>query len=676
MGFSAPWFLTGLAAIALPIYIHLLRQHHAEPLRFSSLMFFEKRVQSSVRRRRLQHWLLFALRAALIGTLALSFADPFIRGPAGSADASARVVVLAVDHSFSMRAEGRLERAKREAMSLAASLPPGSRMQVISLGSGVKVLTQPVADLGEIHSAIASIEASDSRAAYAELAQALKALAPALKAHIEVHLFSDMQRSGLPASFADLTLPEGVRLIAHPVSSGRTPNWTVETVDSPHRIYDPAKVRIQATIAGFGAPPAKRRVSLVVGGKTLETREVDVPASGRAPVEFTRIELPHGFSKAEVRLEPGDALPDDDRFLFSLERVEPQRILFVHEPERTRALLYVRAALEAASGPAFTIDAVPTGQTSGITLDRYSLVILSDTGALPGPFLEALKNRVRLGGGLFVAAGSAMASRSQAPVLGVPCRGIEYAAREGERYLSAGFVDSTHPVLRNANQFQGVKFFETVRFEPGSGRVLARLSNQSPLLIEGKLGAGNVLLFASTLDNLANDFPLHAAFVPFVEQTALYLAGLQDSPASHVVDSYYELRAAAEPAASVEVLDPFSKRILSLGESAAARSIQLIAQGYYQVRRANGRNDLVAVNADRRESDLETLPADAISLWQNTGAGEPVSSGAPATARKSLWRYFLAAALAILLVESALSTRYLGDLGEQRVRFPAGRRAA
>ena len=42
MGFLAPWFLLGLAAIGLPVYIHLLRRHVTKPLPFSSLMFFER----------------------------------------------------------------------------------------------------------------------------------------------------------------------------------------------------------------------------------------------------------------------------------------------------------------------------------------------------------------------------------------------------------------------------------------------------------------------------------------------------------------------------------------------------------------------------------------------------------------------------------------------------------
>ena len=38
MGFLAPWFLAGLAAVGLPVYIHLLRRHTTTPKPVSSLM--------------------------------------------------------------------------------------------------------------------------------------------------------------------------------------------------------------------------------------------------------------------------------------------------------------------------------------------------------------------------------------------------------------------------------------------------------------------------------------------------------------------------------------------------------------------------------------------------------------------------------------------------------------
>ena len=64
MGFFAPWFLAGLAAVGLPVYIHLLRRQTTTPRPVSSLMFFERGIQSSTRHRRLRYLLLFTLQGA------------------------------------------------------------------------------------------------------------------------------------------------------------------------------------------------------------------------------------------------------------------------------------------------------------------------------------------------------------------------------------------------------------------------------------------------------------------------------------------------------------------------------------------------------------------------------------------------------------------------------------
>ena len=71
MGFLSPWFLGGLLAVGLPIWLHLLKRHKTDPKLFPSLMFFEYREVSSMKHRRLEHLLLFALRTAMLILLAL-----------------------------------------------------------------------------------------------------------------------------------------------------------------------------------------------------------------------------------------------------------------------------------------------------------------------------------------------------------------------------------------------------------------------------------------------------------------------------------------------------------------------------------------------------------------------------------------------------------------------------
>src|SRR6516225_1056293 len=107
MGLFSPWFLAGAVAVGLPIYLHLLRRHRANPRPFTSLMFFERRTQSSIKHRRLRYLLLLSLRLALLLLLALAFANPFIKRQAASA-AGDKLLLLAIDNSFSMRAGSRL----------------------------------------------------------------------------------------------------------------------------------------------------------------------------------------------------------------------------------------------------------------------------------------------------------------------------------------------------------------------------------------------------------------------------------------------------------------------------------------------------------------------------------------------------------------------------------------
>lgn len=659
MGFLAPWFLAGVVAVGLPIYVHLLRQHESPKLPFSSLMFFERHVQSSIKYRRLRYLLLFALRTALLLLLVLAFADPFVKSKAGAVIGGRKLVVLAIDNSFSMRAEDRLARAKREAAALLATWTPENQGVVLAFGSSVQLMTQPVADVAALRGAVQAITQGDSRSSFAELSRGLRSVAQAAQLPVEVHLFSDMQKTSAPASFADLQLPANAQFIVHSVATASEPNWAVESVAAPRRVQDPKKARVQATIAGFGTPAAERRVSLVVNGRVVESKAVTVPLNGRATAEFLTLEVPYGLTRCEVRIDSADKLAADNQFFFSVDRSDPRRLLVVHESRHQRALTYLRAAVEASAEAAFQVEALGAEQTANVKPSNYAAVIVSDVGSLPAPFVEALKTYVKGGGGVLIAVGSSAGLRPRVPVFDEAIADASHTAPGGQRFQAASGVDAGHPALQRTNKLENVRFYQTVRIEPGSARVLARLDDLTPLLLEKKIGEGRVMVFASTFDNISNDFPLHAAFVPFVEQTASYLAGQGARPPAYQVDSYIELRTAKEQGIAVEALDPDGARALSLAEAATAASLQLNRQGYYSIRAASGRQELAAVNADRRESDLEVLPAETTALWQNTGQG-PLSPGqAGEAAPFRLWWYVILGAILVAVVETLVGSRYL-----------------
>ena len=664
MGFLAPWFLAGFAALAIPIYVHLLRRHTTTPHPFSSLMFFERRTQSSIRHRRLRYLLLFSLRTLLFLLLVLAFANPFINRTAAKMS-SEKLLLLVIDNSFSMRAGTRLADARREALSVVASRRPTDKAQVMALGSQVQVLTQPSVDPGSLRAAIESLQPGDSRANYGELSRAVRSLADSVQTPIELHFFGDMQKSSMPPNFSELALPVNASLVLHPIVKESVANWTVESVNAPGQVWDPKKARVQAVIAGFGTPAATRTVSLVVNGKTAATKPVAVPANGRATVEFQSLDVPYGFTRCEVRIDSADAFPADDVSLFAVERSDPRRALFVSEAGDSRSPLYFRSALGSAAESAFALDVVSAGQAANAPLSKYAFVVLSDLISVPTSLENALTKYAQSGGSVWIVAGTSAAHNAHVPVFGGTILESRDYSRTSDRYLNVADADPTHPSVEKADRWSGVKFYFAVRVDPGNARVIARLADQTPLLLEKKVGEGNVLLFTSGLDNLTNDFPLRPAFVPFVEQTALYLAGIQRRSGSRLVDSFLELRSSKEQSVGVEVIDPDGHRPLSLKESTSAQTYQLSRAGFYELQLANGRHDVVGVNPDRRESNLEVIPDDVLALWRgNSGAGAQQAaaggSGQEQTQPYRLWWYIMLLVLAAALAESLLANRYLG----------------
>ena len=679
MGFLAPWFLAGLLALGVPVFVHLLRRHVTTPRPVSSLMFFERGTQSSTRHRRLRYLLLFALRSALVLLVVLAFADPFVKRAA--ADANSRLLLIVLDNSFSMRAGTRFADAKQQALAALAAKGPGQRAQIVALGGQLDVRTQPITDGSQLRSALDSIQPGDGHASFGELGRAIRAMAETERGPIELHLFSDMQRSAMPGNFADMVLPNNVKLVLEPVAKGTTPpNWTVESVDAPATLSDPKdpkRSRVQAVVAGFGTPAATKTVSLVVNGKSIATRKVDVPANGRGTVEFAPLDVAYGFNRCEVRIDGGDAFPADDASVFAVRRSDPERVLFVHAASDARSALYFGSALSAATQGSFVLQSVAAEQATDLDPSKFAFVVLSDAVTLPSIFEHSLEQYVAKGGSVLIALGTSAAHHARIPLWGSEVKDTRDYTRAGAP-ANVSRVDFSYLALAQKQPgsdnggWADVKIFYAVLADPGSSRVGIQLTDGTPLLLDKQVGEGHVVLFASGLENLTNDLPLHPVFVAFVDRTARYLSGTERLSGSKLVDSFVQLRSAAEPVgavASVEILDPDGKRPLSLTEARTVESFRLQRAGFYQIRFADGRDAVIGVNPDRRESDLAPLADDVQRLWSGSSEGAAqATAGATVEVKNrsvSLWWYVMLLALVVALAEAALASGYMGTQREE-----------
>ena len=654
MGLLAPWFLAGIAAVGLPLWLHLLRQYKRTPQPFSSVMFFERRVQSSVKHRRLRYLALLALRIALLVLLALAFANPFVYRK-GALASRHRLNVIAIDRSFSMRYGNRIEEAKTEAHRLVAGLGGSGAAQVVAFDSRVENLSQPETDPGVLNTAIDTVQANDSANSFGELTRALRLLEQTTGMDLAVSLISDMQQTSMPVNFRDLQLGPHTALQIYKVGNGGA-NWAVTSVSTSARIYDVKRTQLTSTIAGFGTQAAQRDVSLVLDGHVLASKQVNVPANGRASVEFFGFDVPYGMHRGEIRISPHDDLPNDDTFPFSVERSDPRAVLFLYNGGRTKDAFYYKAAMESAGDSGLTVEAEPAEMAGNRDFSKYAFVVVNDVASPGEKLARALCAYISKGGAALVAAGPNTALEGRIPL-------SSDRVSEGHATQGVGFVDSQFPALVGAGRFENVQFSASARFLPkASARVIAKFADGSPLLADEAMGEGRILIFASSLDNSTNDFPLHASFVPFVVQTAHYLAGSEDMPSSVVAETPIALRRTRKGGTATDVIGPDGKHELSLNDAANVLSFELKHDGFYEVQRADGHRSLIAVHADRRESDLKPAADENLLLWRNTGAtGTPAQGSAVERQIQpwSLWRYVMAMVLAAALMESIFASRYL-----------------
>lgn len=661
-----------MTALGLPVFIHLLQQYRQTPVKFSSLMFFERRTQSSVKHRRLKYLLLFALRCLFIFLLALAFSRPFINSSALASGNSSRTIVLALDNSLSMRRGGAFAKAKEQALAEIAKMGKADRAQIVTFGGPARLVTDMTSDQPALRAAVAALEPGDDTSSYAEIARVLRSTSEGYKTNVEAHLYTDMQKSSLPASFADLRLNDGTKLNLHDVGEGLIPNWTIEAVDAPSRVFDTKKVRTLATVASFGGDAATRTVSLIANGKTIESKPVKIPPGGRAVAEFLTLDVPYGLTKCEIRIDGADKFPQDDHWFFSVERSDPKPALFLHSANDTASTLYVKTALESATDAAFTLDSRTPDQAAGADLSKVAFVILSDPGPLPRSLEDSLTKFVEGGGSVLIALGRYATPGRNVPVAGFPVTQL-HTITGNEPVQTVARIDSSYPAFsisssRGTANWDSVQIFQYVKLqtpaESPETRIAARLANGLPLLVDRKVGQGHAIVFASAFDNIANNLPLQPIWLPFLEQLTHEMGGVGSGRGAYRVGSFVELRSARERAVPIEIIGPDGKRALTLSESAKVTNFQFPSEGFFEIHRANGRQELAAVNADRRESDFTVLPAETAELWKNTGVASSSPGGTAASlntreVKSELWWWVLALLAMLAVAESILGNRHL-----------------
>lgn len=680
MAFLAPLFLVALAAIGIPIAVHLTHRQRKEPVAFPSLMFLGKVEFRTTKRQRLRHPLLFALRTLAIVLLIAAFARPFVSsGNAATAGAGGgRDVVVLLDRSYSMRAGDRWARARAEAADVVAGLGPDDRATLVAFDARAAALAGPTADKGALRAALDAVRPGDAAARWAPAASlARSTLARAERPRREVVVVSDLQRGGW-APDESMRLPAGAAVRVMDVG-GAAEGVAVTGIDFQRATRD-GRIEVTATarLANRGADTARDvPVTLALEGREAARATARVAPSAVASVALGPFALPSAVVRGVVTTGDGAAGTGATRH-FTLERGRPLRVLLASEadaaPGRT---LYLRRALGVAGEPAVALEVV-RGEVTMERLLAHDVVVLDDARPPRGQMARRLADWVAAGGGLLVTAGDrARAADWEGDLAGVRAATIgDVVDRMGDRGGRLGALDRTHPVLEpfaapRSGNFSAPRFFRYRALAPAEGAAtVARWDDGSPALVERRVGEGRVLFWGSTFDNLWNDLPLQPVFPPLVRQLVQHAAGWEAERPWHVVGDAFDaapLARGADTASAAELvaLAPSGRQVRLAGPTP---TLALDEAGAWEVRRfgARGAPDRVlAVNVDAAELETGRIPVAEVTAVLSPGGGAAAGADVPEAtltpaereSRQSLWWFLLLGAAAAFAAEAVLANR-------------------
>jgi hypothetical protein len=674
MSFLNPLFLLGFAAVAVPLVVHLVRRTRAQRVEFPSLMFVRRIPQRTIRRRRMQNWLLFALRCLAFTLLVFAFVRPFFGSGQADTNRGQRANVILFDNSFSLRYGNRFEQAKQRARAVIDETRGNEPTALVAFGQGYEAQSKFTTDIGQLRAALDSLKPGSDATDYVQALRGAEGLfKETAAADKRIVLISDFQAAGRNEAEASYRLPSGIKLAPIDVGEQNSPNLAITDVVLRPMTYQ-AKYddRLTARIANFSDEEKTGvRVEFQLNDHTEGVREIKVGPRDAATVEFTGFNLNEGVNRGVIVIG-GDNFAFDNRYNFTLRRAEQMKALAIETATRGRGeSFYLRNALTTGENLPFNLEVKTVGSVNPADLGAYRVIILNDA-PVNQALAQALVKFVDGGGGLIVSTGphTEPAAFNQVFQNFAPAKLEEIVRLTGGRgvdYVVMSEIKTDHPifeVFKSSGRLATARVFGYLRATANAGAgVIARFEDGSPALIEATRGGGKLLLFTSTLDASWNDLPLTPIYLPLVRQMARHLGEREERPWNLVGETFTASPAKDGTPPAVDA--PDGGRITDRKQTSAGELIVAAREpGFYRLRYA-GNSDFAAVNLDSKESDFTRLDVEAF-VGSVTGAGPKAAEQAATKERLSdeeiesrqrMWQLSLIAALLLFITEAVLARR-------------------
>ncbi len=714
MTFGAVGFLFAALAAVIPVILHMISRQRAKEVPFSTLRFLKISVEKTRRRRRIQDVLLMLLRMAVLVLIAFGLAKPTLTSLGSLLGSGAHLAVaIVLDNSGSMgmvdHGQPRFDTAVAAAMQILDELGEGDRVALYLTG-GQQYPEEGKLDRSheKVRQILTECKVSYERADLAEqIEQARRLLVRTDAPNKQIFVISDFQSLSLQglAAGKEPAPAESPEEAERRKKAREIPIIVVDCNRDPKPNVALTGVGLQTIVPVAGVPiygtaellnaspvPQQRHVELYIDGvKQSTSPAIDIPPLEKHTYDFQFTFARGGLHQGEVRLTGDDGCPLDDRRFFTMEVDQGIPVAVVkaerHEIHFLDDTFYLDNALAAAGG-GIRATSLTADQLATEPLTNYTAIFCVNVPAFPSDLVERLHTYVTGGGDLVWVCGdnvdpeayNQMNELAQGQLLPAPLLDVRVPLPgEGRDSWYVGSLEKEHRALslltEPASLYQSILVYKHVRIDADSepsARVLARLDDGEPLLVQREVGRGTVSMLGTSMHVGWTNLPLRPIFLPLIARFTFELAGAEQQRFQALAGAPLVVPFEGQmPPQTVEVVPPSGSIIRLDVKTDQANPAQEFRYtdthqiGIYLVRPlgGSGRKQIAfSVNMDPEEANPEKVSRDwleeqlkptPVIFAENpddlSSTFEWLREGT------SLWELFLAGVLLCLVFETFIS---------------------
>ncbi len=671
MQFLYPAFLFGLAALAIPIIIHLFHFRRFKKVYFTNVKFLKEVKEETSARSRIKNLLILIARCLALACLVFAFAQPFIPHKGAAVKTGQKAVSLFVDNSFSMSSLSQdvplIEKAKQRARQIVSAYDVEDEFQILTNdfeGRHQRLVSQ--------EDALALIDEINVTPSVKEMSKVVarqkQVLTTAKADHKETYIISDFQKN-----VTDIQASDDTSVMVHlvPLQSVQQQNISVDSCwfEAPVQMINQTNRLIVKITNHSNDDRDDVPLALKLDNQVKPIGNIKVKANSTSYDTVNMTIIRTGWHEAELSIQDFP-INFDDAYFFSFNVESEVKVLSVNETVPNK---YINAVY--GQNPFFKLENQSNTKVNYSAFSTYKLIILNNLKSVSSGLAQELLTYVKNGGNVIVfpnaSASTAAYNSFLAPFNTNQITSFEKKNREVSEINTDGFVFKDVFINKNSN----------IRLPATSGNFkLKRTSNtgEEPLLkyrdgtsffSKYKIEKGSLFLSAAPIDtDFSNLVQNGDIFVPMLYKIAIYSDRslkiaytigrdnlLEADNTVSNTETVYKLQGSAEEFIPQQ-RSVGSKVILGVGE-------QIKEAGFYNLfLQADKPLNTFSFNYDRKESNLQYLNTtalkaiggEAIDVIESTAATNFKALIGERSKGIVLWKWFIIFVLVFLGIETLL----------------------